>query len=719
MLDPRPFAFVFVLASATLFTSQQPATTSPPQQPFGSGATAIVVDAIVRDGKGNPVRDLRKEDFELLEDGVRQQIGDVAFVGAPAEGPVNTPAETATPATAAGEDTATRPAPHSRSGPRFMALVFDRLSPEARWLAYKGAMSCVDGLQPDDYVAVYLSDLTLTMIQTYTNDPEKLRRALKDVASRATASFDHGATTDRLKDRDERGNLLPGDADPSVPVVASAESEGRPVDGRTIEVREIAAVLQATHSSWEAMARDQQGYATTNALIAVTSALGILPGRKTVVFFAEGLAISDKVLPQFRNVVATANRGNVSVYTIDAAGLRVHSKDAETGRAVRAMGAAGINGLGSIGMLEYNEDVLRRDPRTSLTLLADQTGGFLVENTNDLAKGMRRVDDDRRVYYLLTYTPKNNDFDGRWRTIAVRVPNRRVTVRARGGYLAVRTAAGTPMLAYEGPALAALDRAPAPIDVPLRAAAFVFPGRGDSRVAILASTDAAALRFTRDDSAHTYRSDFSIVARIVDARGNVVRKSSQPYRLSGSADQIDRAKRGEVLFFRNPSLAPGRYTLEVAVHDALASRSGVHRATFAVPDAPRGSLQVSDLVLVGRAERVADAERKQDNPLYVGDVLVYPNLGEPIRRGRDKAITFYSLILPAAGAAPSAELEVVRGDSVTRLPVSLPAADAAGRIPYIAQIPIQPLTPGTYVLRLTVSQGERKEVRDATFAIVE
>src|SRR5439155_26265734 len=132
-----------------------------------------------------------------------------------------------------------------------------------------------------------------------------------------------------------------------------------------------------------------------------------------------------------------------------------------TGRAVRAMGAAGINGLGSIGMLEYNEDVLRRDPRTSLTLLADQTGGFLVENTNDLAKGMRRVDDDRRVYYLLTYTPKNNDFDGRWRTIAVRVPNRRVMVRARGGYPAGRPAAVPPLRAHEGPGRACGARAAA------------------------------------------------------------------------------------------------------------------------------------------------------------------------------------------------------------------------------------------------------------------
>jgi VWFA-related protein len=138
----------------------------------------------------------------------------------------------------------------------------------------------------------------------------------------------------------------------------------------------------------------------------------------------------------------TANRGNVSVYTIDAAGLRVHSKDQETSREIQGMGNAGLklnpdgSSQSNLHVLERNEDVLRKDPRTSLTLLADQTGGFLINNTNDLAKGFARIDADRRFYYLLTYEPKNTNFDGTWRTVSVKVPHRRVTVRARTGYLA-------------------------------------------------------------------------------------------------------------------------------------------------------------------------------------------------------------------------------------------------------------------------------------------
>ena len=44
--------------------------------------------------------------------------------------------------------------------------------------------------------------------------------------------------------------------------------------------------------------------------------------------------------------------------------------------------------------------------------LASGTGGLVVENTNDLARGVSAIDADRHFYYLLTYTPKNTDMDG-------------------------------------------------------------------------------------------------------------------------------------------------------------------------------------------------------------------------------------------------------------------------------------------------------------------
>jgi len=710
-------SLAFLSASVSLPARQAPAT--PAQaQPITSGVTAVVVDVVVRDNKGNPVTDLRREDFRLFEDGVEQEISDSVVV-MPGTGPSALPTVTSTSsATAAAPPQPTRDKP---PGENFLAIVFDRLSEDARPLAYKGALAYLDTFHDNDFVGVFVSDLALKTVQNYTNDREKIRKAISEASMTATSQFDRGATRDDLANRDERGGKLPGDAHPDVPVVASAESEGRPVDGRTIVLREIQAVQKTT---WETLMREEQGYATTNALLAIATGLGTLPGRKSVVFFAEGIAIPPAVAPHFQNVITTANRANVSFYTIDAAGLRVHSTDAATGRAVRAMGGAGLEvsstgaSMSSLRMLEYNEDVLRRDPRTSLTMLAQQTGGFLVENTNDLGKAFRQVDSDRRFHYLLTYSPKNTNFGGEWRTLEVKVPGRKVTIRARVGYQAVRAPATTPLFAYEAAALAALDRAGAPSDVPIRAQALVFPGtEGRDLVAVLVSANAGALTFRRDDKTQTYRTDFTILARILDSRGLAVRKSSQPYRLAGPLKQIDQAQRGDVLFFRQPSMEPGSYTLEVAVHDALAGKTGVQRTTFTVPSASDGALNVSDLVVVHHAERVPANERQPNNPLYFGDVVIYPNMGEPLVKARDKAVTFY-VVVPGVLGTPSATLEVLGGaEVVARSPVALPQPDPSGRIAHVAQVPLDALPPGRYTIRLTVSQGNQKEVRETAFVI--
>jgi VWFA-related protein len=691
-----------------------------PPAPITSSTAAIVVDAVVRDGHGNPVTDLRKQDFQVFEDGILQEIGDltVTVPGSPA----SSGRSGSVPNGLAPQSAALRDVGGFHKDATYVAIVFDRLTAEARPLAYRGAQACLENMQDDDFVAVYSVDLSLTTVQTYTNDRDKVRKALKIVASNATAQFDRMATKDDLHDRDDRGNPLPGDADAGVPVVASPESIGRPVDtrGEGYQAREILALNLRTHSAWEAMARDQQGYATTNALVAITSALGALPGRKTVVLFAEGLAIPPAVAPYFRSVITTANRGNVSVYTIDAGGLRVHSKDAETARALAAMGAVGIGGNGSLTMLELNEDLLRKDPRTSLTLLAAETGGFLVDNTNDLARAFRRIDSDRRFHYLLTYTPSNASFDGRWRRITVRVPSRRVEIRARSGYLAVQSPAGVPLLAYEGLALAALERAPGPTDLPLRARALVFPAATGSRVAVLAATDANALRFAQSaTTTPIYQSDFTILAQIFDSDGHLVRKASQPYHLSGGLRELEQAQRGEILFFRQPTLAPGNYRLEVAVTDTLTGKSGVNRSPFSVPEATR-SLQVSSLVVVQRVESLSPQDRHSNsNPLYSGDLLVYPNLGEPVRPSQENTLRFFAVVRVGRGAAPSALVQVLRGSVVLdETPLALSLPDGSGQVAQMGAVMVGHLPSGPYTLRLIVTQSDRREIRNADFELL-
>ena len=72
-----------------------------------------------------------------------------------------------------------------------------------------------------------------------------------------------------------------------------------------------------------------------------------------------------------------------------------------------------------------------------MNALAADTGGFLVENANDLRAGLRRILKDTETYYVLAYEPTNTKRDGGFRRIEVRLPNRRdLRVRTRSGYFA-------------------------------------------------------------------------------------------------------------------------------------------------------------------------------------------------------------------------------------------------------------------------------------------
>ena len=123
-----------ILALVVPGHAQQPT----PQRATGTvnqGVTAVLVDVVVRDRRGQPVRDLTQADFEVLEDGVRQNVGSFSGVFEFGAGPApDAPSSSAPGASsaAAGPTTAV-------NGPTVTAIVFDRLTPEARRLAVQAA----------------------------------------------------------------------------------------------------------------------------------------------------------------------------------------------------------------------------------------------------------------------------------------------------------------------------------------------------------------------------------------------------------------------------------------------------------------------------------------------------------------------------------------------------------------------------------------------------
>jgi VWFA-related protein len=173
----------------------------------------------------------------------------------------------------------------------------------------------------------------------------------------------------------------------------------------------------------------------------VIDALALLPGRKSVLLFAESLEIPSRQKANFDALIGRANYSNITIYSIDAAGLRVHSKELETAQQVNVAGAQGVGDErradgASSKELEQQEKLLSSKPSAALGRLAKDTGGFLIENTNSLGAGLARMQRDRFTYYLLGYQPSNASLDGSFRRVTVKVKRPKTSVTARPGYMA-------------------------------------------------------------------------------------------------------------------------------------------------------------------------------------------------------------------------------------------------------------------------------------------
>ena len=714
---------------------------------FAVGTSAVTLDIVVRDKKDRAVRDLRASDFEVYEDGVAQRIESFEVFGRPLDETEPAAAEPA-PTRARSEGApvpalATAPAPAapppvSEIQPQVIAFVFDRLSPEARNIAQNAALTYVNGGRVEgDLVGIFSIDLALRTLQPFTTDVTLIRAGIEQAASQGNTAFaDVRSQTRDLVEAAMVGGAVadsmtganPGQGGSAADISATAAS------GAITQT--IANIQSGMLRSFEALERDQQGYASTNGLLSVVNGLKSLPGRKTVVFFSEGLAIPSNVLAQFRSVIHSANRSNVSVYAMDAAGLRAESMNEETrkemlqaqARRMRVLESGRDDATGAMTRtLERNEDLLRLNPESGLGQLAKETGGFLIHDTNDAASAFRRIEEDMRFHYLIGYTPSNEEYDGKFRSISVKVKRSGLRVQSREGYFAIRSIERSPVLSFEAPALARLDAKRPPHDFPIQVTGLSFPSPDRPGLApVLVRIPGTAVSYTPDpddkSDQRMQRADLTVLVRIRDDKGEEADRVSQHYPLSVPAASVESARQGDILFYREAELTPGRYVLEAVGYDAVSEKASVGTSRLEVLPSEPGRPRLSSVMVVGRAERVPAAEQQATNPLYYGETILYPSMGDPIHKSTSQALGFFFTVYgvdPAVSPA-KAVLEVFRGDAPAgRVGTDLPAPDDRGRIQYAGALPLEGFAPGAYRLRVTASTSSGSVARETPFTVAE
>jgi VWFA-related protein len=702
-----------------LFASSQQ---SPVQPRFRTATNLVVIDAVVVDGRGRHVTDLTPADFEVVESGKPMEVRQAVYVeagdrtaGAAAAPAIPAPGNTPVAPPRGAAPLSSRP---TTAGARVIAIVVDDLglSFESTHHVRRALTRFVDEqVGPGDLVAILRTSTGAGALQQFTTDRRLLQAAVERIrwtifSRSGVSAFTPIAAPDALGDTSAAGS-------------GSAEADDE--------------------DTMEGLRTSMLAAGSLGALEFVIRGVEPLPGRKSIVFVSEGMRLMDRpkgftsaasgrVWRAFTRVMDRANRAGVVVYTMDARGLvsgGLTAEDNPQPGAPPVPGAPGSSGgsLAAAAQQAVLDAAAERrsfllDSQEGLTYLADQTGGFAVLNTNDLTLGLRRVLDDLGGYYLVGYEGSPDTLrawdPGR---VKVRVKRDGLRVRARKGLFGPADTGREAESASADPLVAAAMSPfnASALDVRVTGLFGHEPGKG-SFLRSLFFIDPAGVDFVRQaDGQHVAQVTLALLMFGDD--GRIVSQARRLVDLQLQPDTYRRARERGILYSaRIPVKAAGGYQLRAAARDERTTALGSSSQFVEIPRVGKGRLALSSIVMRTAQAATADAPADPAGSVVEGlDDMVF---GEPwVRIFRPGSDAIYSYEIYDGVSDGSITLTTVAallrdGRTLYEGPVSplrrAAAVKAVRVVPIAGRLSFSRATePGTYTLRVTVSQVREGTVR--------
>jgi len=394
-----------------------------------------------------------------------------------------------------------------------------------------------------------------------------------------------------------------------------------------------------------------------------------------------------------REIYATANRNNVSIYALDPRGLTDSEFDI----------ADNINAQTGREYLNSTMDTLRA--------LADNTDGRAIVNRNDMAGGLKQVVRDTSAYYLLGYNSTQAPTDGKFHEIKVRVKRPGVQVRARKGYWALNaeemTRATAPPKPGPAPAVAA---ALAPINAPPQSRvirSWIGTSRGENGKTRVTFVWEPVPRAPGDRLSAASEQPARVALMAVGADGSPYFRGRVPdIALASTAPSTAAAGGSASAGPSRPSrvsfeVKPGKMQLKVSVEGAGSEVLDSEMREFNVPDltVPQTTLGTPELF---RARTVREYEQLK------GDATAVPIAVREFSRTDRLLIRVSAYGAGTSKPTLTARLLSRAGQSMRDLPVTVPEPPSGPQI----ELPLAGIAPGEYLVEInaTGEGGNAKEL---------
>lgn len=645
----------------------------------------VVINVTVKDKAGRPISDLKKEDFQLLEDGVPQKItvfdrqdlsteplAPLSF----SQRPQTIEERAAVTAPGTSVNTQVQRDPKRFQDRRLIGLFFDMSSmqPLEQARAQEAAVKWIQSqMTAADLVGVMTFGGKFRMIQEFTDDRDLLIQTVK--------------------------GLTLGDSSDLQGLAATAADEG-----------DDSGSFVADQTEFNIFNTDRK----LTALEDAARKLSIYPEKKALIYFSSGVnktGIENQ--SQLKATVNAAVRSNVSFYPVDARGLVAEAPG----------GDASVASPRGTGILTGTSQAGRRatfnDSQETLSTLASDTGGKALLDSNDLTLGIRQAQEDIRSYYIIGYYSTNMATDGKYRRVQIKLAsNTQAKLDYRKGYYAAKTFAKFTSADKERQLEEALTLGDPVSELPLALEVDYFRVAKDRYfIPISVKLPGSSIGYSKKGINETNSLDF--IGQVRDSTGHLVGGVRDQITVKLNEANAAKIDRRYMQYDSGLTLPSGNYSLTFLAREGLTGKMGTFETKFTVPDLNAGkALRVSSVILSSQREAISAAVGAADNnkklltnhPLVQDGQKVVPSITRVFRK--DQTLYVYFEVYDP-GIDPEqktsnvyAEIELLQGARkvLTSRPVRVDKLSSSrpGVAPFSFEIPLNRLQPGEYIFQVDV-----------------
>jgi VWFA-related protein len=601
----------------------------------------------------------------------------------------------------------------------------------------------------------------LRLIQGFTEDRKAVQDAVHlDTESQAiilssTLSLDLNIVND--KQTDEAKTKAASEAEKNL--IATAQT-GVDLSGRHVDMKEraLAQTLLAALQDAQAIALAQHTQLNLAGLLALVKSQQRIGDRKALIYFTMNQQLSLAAKEMLKTIAAAATKAGVSLYIVDMDAIgnsnqyqepnallnapppfnpapiatspytSVIPMQQEAGTPIQGDPSPAGPVWGPKQDIAVMTDFMRSsgedrtnpfaDTKSPMAGLAKASGGAYIDALNSLRKPLQQMIEDLTTYYQASYVPPFKEYDGKFRTIAVKPLRPSLNIQTRPGYFAVAPGAEAGIRPFEAPLLKALAAPELPSDIKFHAAVLRFGDLPDGNTNSLAvEVPLSALETKTGIPATPPSAHLSIVAQIKDQNGLVVEHHAEDITRPSSPDAPGQDHPATISREWHFITAPGSYTMEVAVLDQNSGKAGAQRTAFEIKDLS-GDVSLSDMVLVRKMERAHGEDEDPFEPLRYEHQKVTPNIAAELPANSRDVSVFFILHPDSTSKEPTKlEMELVHNGKAGRRTPLLQTDGMHQAIPYLASLGSGPLTPGEYEVRAFLSQGGKTAEHSQTFTV--